>query len=123
MSIQACLATAFVIAAAVATPAIACGPAPAPEHVTGTVDAFDGSMAGAIHATYAPTWEVVVQYPHFAKSGAFLYQSTFRVSFRQASELWRALRTQFATRHTASLAVELEQVSANEWRVVSFRPS
>ena len=122
MSIQARLTAAFVLAAAVATPAIACGPMPTPEHVTGTVVAFDGNgFAGAIEMTYAPTWDVIVQYPHFAESGRDLYQGTFRVDRRQASELARVLRTRFAN-HSASLAVELEQVSRDEWRLVSFHP-
>ena len=123
MSIQARLAAAFVIAATVATPAIACGPAPTPEHVTGTVDAFDAqTLRGAIRPTYERTWDVIVQYPHYAKSGAYLYQGQFRVSVAQARRLADALRARIATGHMASLAVELEQVSGNEWRLVSFRP-
>jgi len=123
MSIQARLAAAVVLAATVATPAIACGPMPTPEHVTGTVVAFDGNgFAGAIKMTYEHTWDVIVQYPHFAKSGQYLYQGTFRVDRRQASELGRALRMRFANNHSASLAVELEQISRDEWRLVSFRP-
>jgi hypothetical protein len=123
MSIQARLATALVLAAAVSTPAIACGPAPTPEHVTGTVDAFDAqTLRGAIHPTYARTWDVIVQYPHYAKSGAYLYQGNFRVSVAQARRLADALRAQAATGHMASLTVELEQVSRDEWRLVSFRP-
>jgi hypothetical protein len=121
MSIQARLAAAFVIATAVATPAIACGPAPAPEHVTGTVDAFDAELRGAINPTYARTWDVVVQYPHFAKSGQYLYQGHFRVDRAQARQLADALRARARTGHAASLAVDLEQVSRDEWRLVSFR--
>jgi hypothetical protein len=122
MSIQARLATAFILAAAVATPAIACGPAPAPERVTGTVDAFDANLSGAIRATYAPNWDVIVQYPHFAKSGAYLYQARFHVNHTQAARLAEALRAQRARGHMASLVVELEQVSRDEWRLVSFHP-
>jgi hypothetical protein len=123
MSIHARLAAAFVLAAAVATPAIACGPAPTPEHVTGTVDAFDAqTLRGAIHPSYARTWDVIVQYPHYAKSGAYLYQGHFRVDMAQARRLAEALRMRAASGHMASLAIELEQVSRDEWRLVSFRP-
>jgi hypothetical protein len=123
MSIQARLAAAFIVAATVATPAIACGPARTPERVTGTVDVFDAeTLRGAIHPTYAGTWDVIVQYPHYAKSGAYLYQGQFRVRPAQVQQLANALRQQMMSRHSASLAVELEQVSRDEWRLVSFRP-
>jgi hypothetical protein len=123
MSIQARLATAFVLAAAIATPAIACGPMPTPEHVTGTVDAFDAqTLRGAIAPSYARTWNVIVQYPRYAKSGAYMYQGSFRVSRAQVQRLADALRQQIMQGHGASLAVELEQVSRDEWRLVSFRP-
>jgi len=122
MSIKA-LVAAIALSTIAAPAALACGPMPQPERVTGTVDAFDGNFRGALQFTYAPTGVVIVQYPRFSKSGQFLYQGRFRLKNAQMAQLADALRTLIASRHRGSLEVELEQVDANQWRLVSFTPS
>jgi hypothetical protein len=87
------------------------------EHVKGTVIAFRGLPA--IRADGA-AWRVVIQYPTFQSSGQMLYQTDVRVPAAQLRPLQRALEAALAKDETARAGVELEQVGADEWRLVAW---
>jgi hypothetical protein len=120
LGIAACFS---VVSLAFAAPADACGDygsfkpratvVKKAERISGHVVAFKGLPA-------IKAGKLVIQYPRFHNSGQFLYLTDVTVPRAQLAPLKAALADALTKGETARAAVELEQVSANEWRLVSF---